>query len=213
MGQFKPAPSAMVVSLPAFTPEPAMHAAAALIARRWTARARNRSVSYAGTYVGLTNLGVPHGPATDVTQPIPGGTSPSVVPCQPARVTGDIFLNANFADNVVNREVYNRTLEDAAALDSGSTTMLDTIFFADGDIAADGTFAGVINPGDHTTIGNFGGVFGGTNAASIAGTTHLTDFIDSIDSKEEYWIFVLGQCGVSGASSICGDVAPDGPAQ
>ena len=46
--------------------------------------------SYAGNYVGLTNGGP--------TLPTPPGTPPEVVPDQASVVTGQVFINADFAD-------------------------------------------------------------------------------------------------------------------
>ena len=165
-------------------------------------------VSYAGTYAGVTNLGLMRDPDTgahtigsDQTLDVPAGTDESLFPHQAARVSGDIFLNANFADNLVNGAVYNREIVD-------TNMALATIYLVDGAIDANGTFTGAINLEDHTVVGDFAGVFGGTDAASVAGTTHLSGFEDAFDNEEEYGVFVLGQCGNSGASSICDDVAP-----
>jgi hypothetical protein len=158
-------------------------------------------VSYAGDYAAVTNIGAPGNP--DVI-PVPPGTDPSVIPEQPARVSGDIFLNANFADNLVNGSIYNRVLVD------GGFQLADVVLLP-ADITADGTFSGTAEgriPNENEVGGTYGGVFGGTDSASVAGVVALTEFEDDFDNEQEHGVFVLTQCGLPGDAKICDTVAP-----
>jgi hypothetical protein len=159
-------------------------------------------VSYAGDYAGLTNIGVPGNPDAI---PVPPGTDPAVIPRQPVRVEGDIFLNVNFAENLVNGSVYNRVLVE------GGFQLTDIVLLPT-DIAADGTFLGTVEgriPNETEVDGTFGGVFGGTDSAAVAGVVSLTKFEDDFDNEEEHGVFVLTQCGLAGDAAICDDVAPN----
>jgi len=156
-------------------------------------------VSYAGNYAGVTNIDAPGGPNL---LPPPAGTDPSVLPAQSSRTQGEIFLNVDFADNAVNGSVYDRTLVD-------STTALPDIVLVDGDIAGDGTFLGTVEyDGDPTrSIGDFGGIFGGTNAAAVGGVVSLNEFFDDSNiannAERERGVFVLIQCGQPGDDPAC----------
>lgn len=157
-------------------------------------------VSYAGNYVGLTNVASPGGDLL----PVPAGTDPSLVPRQAAAVTGDIFLNANFADNSVNGGIYNRTLVDYA-------TALPSLALIATDIATDGSFTGDV---EYTgvvgqNIGTYAGIFAGPGAESVAGGVRLTEWDGQgnplgFANEEEYGLFVLDQCGTaSGTDPAC----------
>ena len=169
-------------------------------------------VSYAGTYVGLTNL---NGDGGDLITP-PGGTPPELIPSQAAEVTGDVFINADFADNAVEGNIYNRQLAD-------SGLVLPAIVLISTEIKGDGTFYGTevewdqgAFPADSvigTDIGDYGGIFGGQNASGIAGVIHLTQFDGpndplSLENEEEYGVFVLDQCGQPVDDPICAGVNP-----
>ena len=170
-------------------------------------------VSYAGTYGAVTNLPVTRGSATDVAIPTASGTDTSLIPAQSARVAGDVFLNANFQDNSVNGSIYNRTLQDdAVGLTAGQA--LQTIVLVPTDIATDGTFAGTVEDPGQSAVGSYGGVFGGTNANSVAGLVNLspgkvaTDNGTAIPNSVEYGAFVLTQCGANNTSGLCTQTAP-----
>lgn len=159
-------------------------------------------VSYAGDYAGVTNIGAPGNP--DVI-PVPPGTDPSLIPDQPARVSGDIFLNVNFAENLVNGSIYNRVIVD------GNFQLQDVVLLPS-DIAADGTFLGTAEgriPNEDEIAGNYGGVFGGTDAAAVAGVVSLTKFDDDVEDEVEHGVFVLTQCGLPDDAAICDTVAPN----
>ena len=137
--------------------------------------------------------------------PIPAGTDPSLIPDQASRVTGQIFINADFADNAVNGGVYNRVNIDR------NETLTDLALIVS-DIDASGRFLGTVElRGGTTSIGSYGGTFGGLNASGVAGGIHLDgDFIDNVEREEEFGIFVLTQCGLAGDSNtICNGVRPD----
>lgn len=156
-------------------------------------------VSYAGNYAGVTNLNAPGGPEL---LPPPGGADPSILPAQSARTQGQIFLNVDFGNNAVNGNINSRTLVDAG-------TALPTVVLVDGAIAGDGTFLGKIEyDGDPTLqIGDFGGIFGGANAASVGGIVSLDQFFDDTSiaqgAERERGVFVLVQCGQPGDDPAC----------
>ena len=161
-------------------------------------------VSYAGDYVGMLNL---EAPRPNEALPIPLGVDPALWPEQATRVSGQIFLNADFADNTVNGAIYDRVAVDYAA-------PLPDIFLIPTDIAAAGTFGGDTVDGEQVDVGDYAGVFGGTGATSVAGGLFLNgDFIDTIGgvgvtNENEYGIFVLNMCGQPGGAAICGVVNP-----
>lgn len=160
------------------------------------------TVHYAGTYAAVTNVDAPRdGGSDDVAQPVPPGTSDSDIPGQPSRVSGNIFLDANFSDNNVRGSISNRELVD-------THRALADVILVDTTIARDGTFAGNTQYRDLTTIGTYGGIFGGTDANSVAGLVHLTEFDPDLDGEQEHGVFVLTQCGPNNTLPICDNVAP-----
>ncbi|WP_323766712.1 thymidylate synthase [Marinovum sp.] len=166
-------------------------------------------VSYAGNYAGLTNL---TSSAGSNLLPVPPGTDPTLLPGEPSRVAGTIFLNANFADNAVNGAIYDRVLISSA---DGSLLPLDDLALLVSEIDANGEFFGEveIDDGDPDNagagVGNYGGIFGGEDASSVAGLVSISGHIDGIDNEHEYGVFVLTQCGLDGDAAICDNVAPN----
>lgn len=158
-------------------------------------------VSYAGGYSAVTNMGITG--AGTALLPVTAGTDPSLIPRQPARISGDIFLNVNFADDAVNGAIYNRMVVDTSAA-------LATVILVSSDIAANGTFAGKVEYNDpaRTVVGDYGGIFGGVGANSVAGLVHLTEFDPGINFEQEHGVFVLTQCGPNNTLPICTQVAP-----
>ncbi|UYV35994.1 thymidylate synthase [Rhodobacteraceae bacterium D3-12] len=161
-------------------------------------------VSYAGTYVGLTNGG-PELPVTDPTIPT------EIRPNQPRVVTGNVFINADFAQNRINGAITDRTRTLASG---GGDLSLPSIALIVTDIAADGTFEGSVEysikqapgtPGDYSgvvdsSIGDYGGILGGPNAEGIGGAVVLKEYDGPNDAlgikgELEWGAFVLDQCG------------------
>ncbi len=170
-------------------------------------------VSYAGSYVGLTNV---DGDGSDLI-PVAPGTPPELIPSEAAEITGDAFLQADFADNSVEGNITNRVLVDRG-------TPLGSIVLVQTGIEADGTFSGtqveydlLAYPGENvvgTDIGDYGGIFGGPDASGVAGIVQLDQFDGPNDeelgfeAETEVGIFVLDQCGQPVDASICANVNP-----
>ena len=148
--------------------------------------------SYAGNYVGLLNGG---GSSEDLLTPDP--TVPaSLLPSQAAEITGVILINADFGDNQVNGRITSRAIPD-----NGGITPED-IDLAPTAINDDGTFSGNVEQANQTR-GNYGGIFGGTDAGAVAGGLFVSNHISQLTDEEEYGIFVLVQCGQPGADPLC----------
>ncbi len=155
-------------------------------------------VSYAGNYVGVLNG---PGDGGDLL-PVTPGTPNSVRPAQAAEVTGKVLVNADFTDNVVNGVVYDRDAPDYPQL------TLSDLALAPADIDAEtGTFDGEVTI-DLTAVGQYGGIFGGTDANAVAGALFAEGHIDGVDNEEERGIFVLPQCGTPGQDALCNQPAP-----
>jgi hypothetical protein len=175
-------------------------------------------VSYTGSYAGLTNGG------PDAT--VPGGTPAEITPGQPNFVTGTAFFNVDFADNSLNGTIYDRNLETPG----GATIVpIPSIVLVATDIGADGTFEGSVeyssaqgNPavlGDFsevvgTSIGTFGGVFGGPSADAVGGAVVLGGFDGPDDPRGytnelEWGVFVADQCNTpDNTGGLCPHVDP-----
>ena len=57
-------------------------------------------------------------------------------------------------------------------------------------------------------MGQYGGIFGGTDANAVAGALFAEGHIDGVDNEEERGIFVLPQCGTPGQDALCNQPAP-----
>ena len=162
-------------------------------------------VTYAGDYIGITNIGSVDG--TELA-PVPPGTSDSIRPRQASTVTGSIFINADFIDNTVKGTVYDRVFRPsngAAAVPLGPDGDLNLV---PTEITADGTFAGdvqVAPSGDRQTVGEYGFIFGGTNSDAVACGLYVEEHMGpGFGDEEEYGLFVLGRCGTPvGTSPLC----------
>lgn len=165
-------------------------------------------VSYAGNYAGFTNIMQSDGAGL---LPIPGTVDPTTLPDLPGeavRVTALIFFNANFAENVINGEIYNRDLRDPT--DNSILSRQPNISLIVADIDANGEFFGnaEIEGAVGEDVGDYGGIFGGTGAASVSGVVVLDDFNEALEDELEIGVFVLTQCGQAGDSPVCDIVAP-----
>jgi len=151
-------------------------------------------VVYTGRYVGLTNLDNAGG---DLIAP-PAGLAPELVPTQAAAVQGDVALRANFADSLVEGNIFNRSRVEAG-------TPLPSIVLVSTGIETDGTFDGSVeydlrDPSSGATtptvVGSYGGIFGGTGATEVAGAVTLSEFDGvgnplGLENELETGIFVL----------------------
>ncbi len=159
----------------------------------------NGLVSYAGNYIGLLNIDAPR---PNEALPLPAGTDPALEPGQASRVTGQIFINADFADNTVNGVIYNRQV-----VDYGNSPLQDVVLIV-ADVNEDGSFSGDVENPAQDALGSWAGTFGGVQASGIAGGIGIEEFIENVENEAEYGLFVLTKCGDSGDSSICDDVNP-----
>ena len=161
-------------------------------------------VSYAGNYIGLSNYAGDRGDAL----PVPAGTPSEQIPLQAAEVTGTIFLNADFGDGVISGGINDRMIDDG----TGTLVAMPSLALLQANIAADGTFFGDIQHDGNTTVdtGDWGGIFGGTDAQGVAGVVNVTAITDPQASGEfEYGVFVLEQCGQPvDAGAACTGVNP-----
>lgn len=166
-------------------------------------------VSYAGTYAGLLNGG---GSGTALAAP-PPGTPTALRPGQPARVSGDAFINANFADNTVNGAITNRRIVDSGFGLESIILVPTAILTGDPDEAVNGTFSGgvqrpFVENESNQSVGSYSGIFGGPDASSVAGGIDLSSVNSadgtSIGNSQEIGVFVLNQCGPGGAPDAPG---------
>lgn len=163
-------------------------------------------VSYAGSYTAVTNVGDPDG--EDLKR---RGLDPEIQPVQAWVVEGMIFLNADFADNSVEGNIYNRKLYDTEGNEQGD---LPSIVLAITSIEANGTFEGIAEyEGQQGAIGEYAGVFGGIGAQDVAGGVRLDEWDGEGDplgfeNEIEYGIFVMRKCGLPDDSPICDLVNP-----
>lgn len=173
-------------------------------------------VTYAGRYVAVTNVGDLNG--SDL---LPAGvTDPELLVPQALVVHGDAFINADFADNTVEGNIYNRELLDT---NLNVISELPSVVLVVTDIEANGTFSGTVeydisDPLSGTTtnteIGSYSGVFGGTDASSVAGAVELDEF-DGTDNNLDFetelesGVFVLDQCGTGASPAVCNSVNPN----
>lgn len=170
-------------------------------------------VSYAGEYLGLANGG---GDGAGLL-PVPVGTPASNRPGEPARVTGNVFMNANFAENRINGSITDRVEHGPVQASLEDVILVPTdIIRAAG--TTEGSFVGKVErpvaaAGTRTEIGDFGGILGGSQAQYLAGAIKLTavydDNGDLVRGATEVGGFVLTQCGVAGAPATgCAGTAP-----
>ncbi|MEM6694428.1 MAG: hypothetical protein AAF626_07180 [Pseudomonadota bacterium] len=160
-------------------------------------------VSYAGSYVGLDDY-------SGIIPPLPQGADPALQMRGPGRVTGQVFINANFAEMTLNGAVFNRQLIDLGG------AMLPNLVLVVTDIDEDGRFEGeveqnrVVNGmGVIEPVGDYAGLFSGPNASSIAAALVIENFNPDLFDETETGLIVLNQCGRPGEdTALCTGAAP-----
>jgi hypothetical protein len=163
-------------------------------------------VTYAGTYVGFLNAS---GDGADLLPvnpvPVDPNLPPTAVPTQAAEVVGSVLINADFADNVVQGLIYNRRVPDGAT----PNLLVEDLELETTAIQQDGTFVGTgaVEVGNQS-VGDYAGVFGGTDAAGVAGALFAEGHIANLADEEEYGLFVLSRCGIAGADPLCNQPNP-----
>lgn len=139
--------------------------------------------SYAGTYAGLLNGG-----------PAVPGPGPGFDPQQALRTRGNVLINADFGNMTVNGGIRNRRIVETGAALSNQE-------FEATDIRANGTFGDVMGPNAQEESGQYAGVFGGRNAAAVAGIARFNP-VQGNDDIIETGVFVLPKCA-GGSPSPC----------
>lgn len=188
-------------------------------------------VSYAGRYAGITNIGNRGG---DDLLPIPSDLLTNeqfavdeLAPTQAVTVDGKVFVTADFADNTVEGNIFDRRLIET---NGGTGTGLPSIVLISTGIAGNGTFNGDVEIDDsadldgdgqpdglRTVLGSYGGVFGGPDADGVAGIVRLDRLGGGQPLEDlglngdllETGIFVLDQCGQAVDAELCNLVNPD----
>lgn len=167
-------------------------------------------VTYVGDYAAITNLSTRDG--TELKDPgtLPPGYDELDLPGQPAMIRGAIFLNVSFVDNEVNGQIFNRDVIDPR--NTSTTQRVNDVMLHLAQIDSGGEFLGsaVNASGDSPSIsGSYGGIFGGSDAAYVAGLTNLEWDATGVlgasgGTAEEVGMFVLTQCGKPGAvAALC----------
>lgn len=159
--------------------------------------------SYAGDYVGLTNLG-----PSLVTG---NGADPAIVPEATTDVTGNVFINVDFASSQMNGAIFDRVYDP-----TGAAIDLQDIVLAVTDIEGNGQFNGSVEFDDFEEVGTYSGALGGNQATSIAGIVSLSEgfldeatfggnpvtVFDDVEGEIESGVFVSEQCSAGGAGCL-----------
>jgi len=175
-------------------------------------------VSYAGSYIGLSNV---TGVDTDLT-PTAGTPPTAILPTQASVVNGSIFINVDFADNELKGIIYDRTLtipgteptpDPDPALVPPVDEILPNLILVPTSVSSDGSFNGTVEIPGRTIVGAYGGILGGENSNTIAGSLYSDNHFEDqrLGEEEEYGIFVLGQCGTSASNdpALCASGAAE----
>ncbi|MGH1457384.1 MAG: hypothetical protein ACRBBT_00630 [Paracoccaceae bacterium] len=151
-------------------------------------------VSYTGRYVAVTNL---NGDSVVFSGAVPDELRAD----QTARLEGTILINADFNAGIVNGGISSRVFTDYPTYTGIPRLDLDAA-----PIDANGEFFGTTSV-DTQVKGNWGGIFGGDGATAVAGVVQAKEWGGSttLTNEEEYGIFVLSRCGVSGEGALCAE--------
>ena len=178
-------------------------------------------VSYAGNYVGITNLVYRGDEILVIPAPYDDEVYTNLWPTQPIIVQGEAFMNVDFSNNAINGAVVNREFVHLSgypvAAFGGTTFPVADLIFEPGTIDSNGTFTGNVIGEDYDEEagawvelgqGTYGGVLTGTDGSAMAGGVYVTQHILEAEQEEEYGIFVLTQCGLPDDAAICDIVNP-----
>lgn len=185
----------------------------------------NGLVSYAGRYVGITDLRDPDqaprlnpfGENGDQTVPrnLDGTVLSQAIPQKSRVIRGKVFMNVDFADNQVNGVISERTFEDGGRIGDEEYLILKP-----GDIDEQGNFAGeaeqkVEAEEDLRAFGGYAGAFGGENASGMVGVVTSQESVlrrtveggaEDIEESSENGLFVIPRCSSANADPICGEL-------
>lgn len=170
----------------------------------------NGQVTYAGPYVGLSNLNGPDTDLIDITDPNIDQNGVDI-PRQASPVTGRVLISVSFGQNKVEGAILDRQVLS----DRFGQFNISDVILVESELTADGTFEGEVElPFRRVDVGSYGGTIGGNNGEAMAGAVFLEDHYDetldnagnpildpdtgaqaSISGEEEYGIFVVGRCG------------------
>lgn len=145
-------------------------------------------VNYSGSYAGLLNGGP--------TLPGPGG---SLDPARSFRTEGRVLITADFTNMALSGGIDQRSIVDNGAA-------LEDLGLATAPITADGTYEGEVqrldpSTGEYTAVGDYAGVFAGTDASEIAMVLLFSPLPDEPNARE-HGLVVLGDC-VSAGGPAC----------
>jgi hypothetical protein len=167
--------------------------------------------SYVGTYAGVFV------PGQGTINSLP----PSLRPGEPFAVDGVIQINAQFEragsgsaetveGGIANRRLLDREGRVITTISINDTVLgdnepiLDNIVLRETTINANGEFLGSVEfaGSPNSSIGDFGGAFGGTNASDVAGVI-LINPIRGQNAIWEFGAFNLPRCDLAGSSPLC----------
>lgn len=164
-------------------------------------------VSYAGNYVGLSNLDADGSELQPPTVPV----DPGLLPDQSAQILGEILLNVDFGQNQVEGGIVDLqyvNIDPGYVATYGSADLPD-VFLIAADITEGGAFSGSVENPAQEGIGTYSGTFGGDGATSIGGVVVLDgDWDPNVINEKQFGVFVLTQCGQPGDDPICATVNP-----
>lgn len=116
----------------------------------------------------------------------------------PNRVTGEVLLNVDFNQSLIEGEVTNRELIDNAG---ATVAAMDSVVLRQTAVES-GTFFGDVVTAAADDLGDYGGTLGGPNAEEVAGVlVFVPDGSDA--SVTEYGAFVAPQTCISSPGTPC----------
>lgn len=141
--------------------------------------------TYRGTYAGLLNIKI-----QDSYVNVDTNLPQIAQAARPTRTVGDAVLYADFADNAVEGLIFNR-VEEQGLYPLKDVILRNTRVDETGSFTGDAQQRDAADNPELQTIGAYGGVFGGTQAGSVAGGMNISDFEPDDPLLEENGIFIL----------------------